>query len=538
MTMLQEAESCLARALVHYGRGETGRCRTQLRAGLELARGSGTAVEARLLIEEARLSVLEWDPPAVLAAALEAASAARAAGAHLAEAELVLGQALYVNLSPACIARYRSARRAARRAGNAPTELDAVVWLSAALHAFGRPLLALRAGEYGARRATALHKPMQEAHARWGVARIRLYAFAELDRAIGELTQLRDHPALGVGRPQLEADLAVALADAGRLDEARTRIAHAASLAHAPAMRGAVAWARSEVEWTSGRPSRALAATDEALEQPLDPMAREAISAVRRWALYDLGRPERDLGSALGDAFSRVQRVESQAFAALADGDLVRAHATFLRAAEEWHGLQPRDGIRALWAAGRSAAAAGRPAETQKLLLDAERRANAAGLEAILARIRQSLRSIEQDRDRRRPPPVGLSRRERYVLEFVAAGRSSPQIAAATGLARSTVETHVRAAMAKLGARTRIQAARLAATPPTASDTPELPGPELALLELLAEGASVTEAARLLQISRRTAARRLDAARGRLSVATNAEAIAVLAGRRPADRLH
>jgi predicted DNA-binding protein (UPF0251 family) len=55
---------------------------------------------------------------------------------------------------------------------------------------------------------------------------------------------------------------------------------------------------------------------------------------------------------------------------------------------------------------------------------------------------------------------------------------------------------------------------------------------------LLAEGASVTEAARLLQISRRTAARRLDAARARLSVATNAEAVAVLAGRRPADRLH
>jgi DNA-binding NarL/FixJ family response regulator len=92
--------------------------------------------------------------------------------------------------------------------------------------------------------------------------------------------------------------------------------------------------------------------------------------------------------------------------------------------------------------------------------------------------------------------------------------------------------------MAKLGARTRIQAARLAAAPPAAGAAPELAGPELALLELLAEGASVTEAARLLQISRRTAARRLDAARARLSVATNAEAVAVLADRRPADRLH
>jgi DNA-binding NarL/FixJ family response regulator len=51
-----------------------------------------------------------------------------------------------------------------------------------------------------------------------------------------------------------------------------------------------------------------------------------------------------------------------------------------------------------------------------------------------------------------------------------------------------------------------------------------LPSPEATLLELLAEGATVKEAATLLGISRRTATRRLERARGELAVETNAQA--------------
>jgi DNA-binding CsgD family transcriptional regulator len=60
----------------------------------------------------------------------------------------------------------------------------------------------------------------------------------------------------------------------------------------------------------------------------------------------------------------------------------------------------------------------------------------------------------------RRPPQAGrrvetLSGREREVVRLVALGDSGPEIASELGIAHETVRTHVRNAMAKLGARSR-----------------------------------------------------------------------------------
>jgi DNA-binding CsgD family transcriptional regulator len=65
------------------------------------------------------------------------------------------------------------------------------------------------------------------------------------------------------------------------------------------------------------------------------------------------------------------------------------------------------------------------------------------------------------------PPPspaevVGLSPREQEVLRLLAAGRSNPEIAAAPFIGRATVKTHVVNILAKLGARTRTEAAAIA----------------------------------------------------------------------------
>ncbi len=66
----------------------------------------------------------------------------------------------------------------------------------------------------------------------------------------------------------------------------------------------------------------------------------------------------------------------------------------------------------------------------------------------------------------RRPSGEGRARRpsgrEREVLALLARGSTDAQIAEALGLSPATVQTHVRNAKAKLGARTRAQAVALA----------------------------------------------------------------------------
>jgi DNA-binding NarL/FixJ family response regulator len=55
-----------------------------------------------------------------------------------------------------------------------------------------------------------------------------------------------------------------------------------------------------------------------------------------------------------------------------------------------------------------------------------------------------------------------LTRREREVLELIAAGRSNKRIARELGIAEKTVKTHVGHVLAKLGVSDRTQAALLA----------------------------------------------------------------------------
>lgn len=80
-------------------------------------------------------------------------------------------------------------------------------------------------------------------------------------------------------------------------------------------------------------------------------------------------------------------------------------------------------------------------------------------------------------------------------------------------------------ARATLQARTRVQAAALVAPETNGTPSSTLTHDEQRVLSLLREGLAVGEAAQELHISRRTADRRLAAARTKLGVATTAEAV-------------
>lgn len=116
--------------------------------------------------------------------------------------------------------------------------------------------------------------------------------------------------------------------------------------------------------------------------------------------------------------------------------------------------------------------------------------------------------------------------RQREVLELVACGHTSAEIAERLRISRSTVETHIIEAKATLCARTRAQAAALVVRG-TARDGCPLTCEERRLVELLAGGQALGEAAETLHVSRRTADRRLAAVREKLDVRTTAEAVLV-----------
>lgn len=60
--------------------------------------------------------------------------------------------------------------------------------------------------------------------------------------------------------------------------------------------------------------------------------------------------------------------------------------------------------------------------------------------------------------------PDPLTDRQRQVLRLAGEGRSGPEIAAALRLSEGTVRNYLSEAISRLGARNRVEAARLART--------------------------------------------------------------------------
>jgi two-component system, NarL family, response regulator DesR len=90
--------------------------------------------------------------------------------------------------------------------------------------------------------------------------------------------------------------------------------------------------------------------------------------------------------------------------------------------------------------------------------------APAAQLAEVIRRVHAGMRYVDPDfaAEALAEPPCPLTDRELDVLRMVGEDRNAPDIARALHLSAGTVRNYVSSAMAKLGARTRAQAARTA----------------------------------------------------------------------------
>lgn len=86
-------------------------------------------------------------------------------------------------------------------------------------------------------------------------------------------------------------------------------------------------------------------------------------------------------------------------------------------------------------------------------------------VEALARRAMESLQELEEIGGRENsaaPPHPSLSRRELQVLQLMACGLGTADIAEQLGISRITARNHITHVLAKLGARTRLQAVLLA----------------------------------------------------------------------------
>ena len=196
---------------------------------------------------------------------------------------------------------------------------------------------------------------------------------------------------------------------------------------------------RAEAHWLAGDPA---AARHEA------GLAGQAADGTDPWLSGETAAWLRRTGSGTGPRAGVAEPYQLQL-----DGD-------WRSAAKLWDEMGcPYDAVLALLDAAEEAAL--------RQALDICQDLGAAATARLVRRVmrKQGIRSIPAgQRAVTREHPLGLTRREREVLDLICAGRTNAEIAAHLVISPKTVDHHVSAVLAKLGVRTR-QAAAEAAMP-------------------------------------------------------------------------
>jgi len=280
------------------------------------------------------------------------------------------------------------------------------------------------------------------------------------DRALRRAADLTDRALPADARGYAVAATALIEADTGLLAAARARLG-------TPDGHPATAWVAREAAWLDGQPDRAV--------QPPDAGAVGLLTGLRhitaRWAAYDTGAAARAAFASAFELDGPAPAIPAGLPAAARRTLTAWATGTgFAAAAQAWAGIARREQIRCLLAAGLHDTDQERAVAA---LLEAEHLADTAGLVVLAGRARRGLRRHHVHRDTRSPRSGSqLTRRETDVLRLVAAGEPTRRIAGQLGISAETVDTHIRAGMRKLGARTRTEAAALALTQIEAAGPP------------------------------------------------------------------
>jgi DNA-binding CsgD family transcriptional regulator len=282
---------------------------------------------------------------------------------------------------------------------------------------------------------------------------------------VDELRALVDDPAIGTFRHAASVLLAVAEGDLGNFEQADA-IVHSA-IDHARRWRSnsleGLLWARGEIAWCAGRLDECNDVAQELLAKsaPLD-FGTPAAAVAMRWVRLEQGGVCDDLpGPMVIFAVQRGLIDESRAIELWCAGRDREAAEAFLAAAGKHEAYLRRNALRCRWAAGEALRRAGELQAAFELLQDVRTICTDRGFEPLGRRVDASLRQLGAAPRPAGAAPGALTPREAEVLALVRQGLSTGEIAARLRLRPSTIDSHIRKSMKRLGASNRREAAFL-----------------------------------------------------------------------------
>jgi len=468
------AEVCLLRSRAVWSIEDGPAVDLALGEGLALVGGSQSSLELRLLEHHARVEIWRWKVEEGLSLAREAVRLSERLRERRAASLCQLGAALFRAYRPGDAVRYlRRSVRAAVKEGDTATEMEAAIELVGALDSEGETGAAERVAFTYVRRARDLGLLGPEALFRFHLTYIDLFERGDYRHVIPALQELSGGVALLAGvRAEATTLLALALADVGRAPEGRRLAEELLAQDHVPIDPAFVFHVLSEIELLAGRFGRAIelaeqtVASSEGLEVSQYPLFS---AMIRGWASWHLGdRFSVSVVPAPLPIFGGCE-AELRALATFADRRWDRAERAFEAAASEHRriGGDFRALQRCLWAAGEAALQAGAVDRARERLLAVEAEVAAHGMAPLLGWVQRSLRRAGVRRSVARESGGVVTGRQRAILELVAEGMTSRDIAASLGLSRATVDSSIRSAMSRLDARTRVEAAAIALSEPS-----------------------------------------------------------------------
>jgi DNA-binding CsgD family transcriptional regulator len=403
--------------------------------------------------------------PRAVEFAEQAWRAARGRESGEAAARVALGEALFANGDASCLGHFEAVVRSLAEI-EAEVVYEAAYGLIAGRYAFGDPGSARELATEMAGRARVGRNRRFEAIFRLTRAHLDLRVDGAYEEMIAEAHRvLVDAEGTPAGY-QATLDMAVSHAELGQDAQAIAACRLAAASAVGGPLVAMLAHSVGEIELAAGRPTAALVAAREAASTATSGMvAADLARLTAGWAHLELagGEPVAPLRTIAFPALAGAVP-ESEALALLASGENAAAAVAFQRAAQRWEGFSLARALRSRLGAGLAELAQGRQVAAREHIEIVRRRAREHGLVRVLDRADRALRRAGGPSSGLRAmlSPGELTPRELDVMRHVRAGNTSARIADTLGIGRATVDSHVRSAMAKTGARTRLQASMIA----------------------------------------------------------------------------